>query len=260
MADLEYEVSAGVATVRLNRPERSNAFTMEMIGTWAAAYREAQRDPGVRVVVVTGTGRSFCAGADLGALDASRRTPLDSREVLTRGVHAVALAALDLDKPLIAAVNGAAMGAGMDMALMADMRLAARSARFAQSYVRLGIVPGNGGSSFLPRLIGAARAMELLMTGDVIDATEAERLGIVNHVHDDEDLPERTLALATRIASGPPVAISMIKRAVRQAESLDLRTALDVAASHVAVAQSTEDAAEGLLAMREKRPPVFTGR
>lgn len=260
MSDLVYEVREGVATVRLNRPERSNAFTMGMIDAWAAAYREAQRDPDVRVVVVTGTGRSFCAGADLGQIDASGQTPLERKELLTGRVHAVAHAAEDLDKPLLAAVNGAAVGAGMDMALMADIRLAARSARFSEGYVRLGIVPGNGGCYYLPRLIGTARAMELLLTGDTVDAVEAERLGIVNHVHEDDELPERTHDLARRIADGPPVALRMIKRAVRQSAGMDLRTALDLVSSHMAVAQSTEDAREALRAFGEKRAPRFSGR
>lgn len=260
MSDLVYEVQDGVATVRLNRPERSNAFTMEMIDAWAAAYRDAQRDPDVRVVVVTGTGRSFCAGADLGQLDATQQTPLERKELLAGRVHAVAHAAEDLDKPLVAAVNGAAVGAGMDMALMADIRLAARSARFSEGYVRLGIVPGNGGCYYLPRLIGTAKAMELLLTGDTVDAVEAERLGIVNHVHEDDELPERTRDLARRIADGPPVALRMIKRAVRQSAGMDLRTALDLASSHMAVAQSTEDAREALRAYGEKRAPHFLGR
>lgn len=259
MSDLVYEVQDGVATVLLNRPERSNAFTMEMVDAWAAAYRDAQRDPDVRVVVVTGTGRGFCAGADLGQVDASHQTPLERKELLTGRVHAVALAAEDLDKPLVAAVNGAAIGAGMDMALMADIRLAARSARFSAGYVRLGIVPGNGGCYFLPRLIGAAKAMELLFTGDTVDADEAEQLGMVNHVHEDDELPEYTRDLARRIADGPPVALRMIKRAVRQSAGSDLRSALDLVSSHMAVAQSTEDAREGLQALREKRPPNFRG-
>lgn len=259
MADLEYEVSNGVGTIRLNRPAKKNSFTMEMIDDWAAIYRDARTDDDVRVLVLTGTGDSFCAGADMSALDASQARPLDRKTLLTDRVHRVAFAFEDLDKPVIAAVNGVAVGAGMDMALMCDIRLAARSARFSEGYVRLGIVPGDGGCYYLPRLIGPARAMELLMTGDFVDADEAERIGIVNHVYDDDKLRDETNALAQRLADGPPVAIRMIKRALYQSAHSDLRTSLDLISSHMAVVQSTNDANEAFEAFQERRKPHYQG-
>ena len=146
------------------------------------------------------------------------------------------------------------------MALMCDIRLAAQSARFSEGYVRVGLVPGDGGCYFLPRLVGTARAMELLLTGDFIDATEAERIGIVNHTYDDDRLREESLALARRLAAGPPVATAMIKRAVYQSAKCDLRTALDLISSHMAVVQSTRDSREAYEAFVEKRPAVFEGR
>jgi enoyl-CoA hydratase/carnithine racemase len=260
MADLEYTVADGIGTILLNRPHRKNAFTLDMIDTWAEALRDARTDPDVRVVVLTGAGDAFCSGVDLDRRqDATPATPLERKENLTERIHRVPLALEDLDKPVIAAINGVAVGAGMDMALMCDMRIMARSARLSEGYVRVGLVPGDGGCYYLPRLVGTAKALELLLTGDFIDAEEAGRLGIANHVVDDADLAGAVHTLARKIADGPPVAIRTIKRAVYQSARSDLRTALDLISSHMAVVTSTQDSAEALAAFREKRPPTFVG-
>jgi enoyl-CoA hydratase/carnithine racemase len=260
VAELEYEVKDGVGTILLNRPRRKNAFTMEMIDDWAAVLRDARTDADVRALILTGAGDGFCSGVDLGAFSVRGSSPLEVKRNLSDRIHRVAYALEDLDKPVIAAVNGVAVGAGMDMALMCDIRLAARSARFSEGYIRVGLVPGDGGCYFLPRLVGTARAMELLLTGDFIDAIEAERIGIVNHTYDDDRLREESLAFARRLADGPPVATAMIKRAVYQSASCDLRTALDLISSHMAVVQSTHDSREAFEAFVEKRPAVFEGR
>ena len=260
MADLEYEVKDGVGTILLNRPRRKNAFTMEMIDDWSAVLRDARTDTDVRALILTGAGDGFCSGVDLGAFSARGSAPLEVKRNLSDRIHRVAHALEDLDKPVIAAVNGVAVGAGMDMALMCDIRLAARSARFSEGYIRVGLVPGDGGCYFLPRLVGTARAIELLLTGDFIDAIEAERIGIVNHTYDDDRLREESVALARRLAAGPPVAMAMIKRAVYQSANCDLRTALDLISSHMAVVQSTHDSREAFEAFVEKRPAVFEGR
>ena len=264
MADLEYRIADGVGTIVLNRPDRKNAFTMEMIDTWASVLVEARTDPRVRVLVVTGAGDAFCSGVDLGHFDAGGQrggqTPLERKTILTDRIHRVAYALEDLDKPVIAAVNGAAVGAGMDMALMCDMRLAARSARFSEGYIRVGLVPGDGGCYFLPRLVGMAKALELLLTGDFIGAEEAQRLGIINRVTDDADLPDAVAELAGKLAAAPPVAVAMIKRATYQSARCDLRTALDLISSHMGIVTSTEDSAEALAAFQAKRQPVFRGR
>ncbi len=168
--------------------------------------------------------------------------------------------AQNLGKPVIAAVNGPAVGAGLDMALMCDMRFAARSARFAESYVRLGLVPGDGGCFYLPRLVGVARALELLLTGDVIEAIEAERIGMVNRVYDDDQLLTEVYKFATRLAAGPPLVLKMIKQAVYESMRTDLRTSLDLISSHMVVVQSSYDGQEAMAAFREKRTPVFEGR
>jgi enoyl-CoA hydratase/carnithine racemase len=260
MADLEYTVADGIGTILLNRPHRRNAFTLDMIDTWAEALRGARTDPDVRVVVLTGAGDAFCSGVDLDRRqDATPATPLERKENLSERIHRIPFALEDLDKPVIAAINGVAVGAGMDMALMCDMRIMARSARVSEGYVRVGLVPGDGGCYYLPRLVGTAKALELLLTGDFIDAEEAGRLGIANHVVDDADLAGAVNTLARKIADGPPVAIRTIKRAVYQSARSDLRTALDLISSHMAVVTSTEDSAEALAAFREKRPASFVG-
>jgi len=259
MADLEYTVADGIGTILLNRPHRKNAFTIEMIDQWARILVEARTDPDVRVIVLTGAGDAFCSGVDLSSMDGERPSPLQRKEHLTDHIHRIPYALEDLDKPVIAAINGAAVGAGMDMALMCDMRIIARSARLSEGYIRVGLVPGDGGCYYLPRLVGQAKALELLLTGDFIGAEEAARIGIANHVVDDDDLIAATTRLARKLADAPPVAVRTIKRAVYQSARADLRTALDLISSHMSVVTSTQDSAEALAAFREKRPGRFVG-
>ncbi|MFJ4774200.1 enoyl-CoA hydratase/isomerase family protein [Streptomyces uncialis] len=260
MADLDYTVRDGIATILLNRPARKNAFTIDMVHTWADALAEAQEDPGVRVIVVTGAGGSFCSGVDLAAFKGEKRTPLEEKELLTRNVHRVALTLEDVDKPVIAAVAGPAVGAGMDMALLCDLRFAGRGARFSEGYIKVGLVPGDGGCWLLPRTVGTSTALRMLWTGDFVGADEALRIGLVDEVHEDADLMDAVYAYAARLAERPPVAIRAIKRAVRQGARHDLRTALDLISSHMAVITSTEDSREAFAAFQDKRPGVFTGR
>lgn len=259
MADLEYTVADGIGTILLNRPHRKNAFTIEMIDQWARILVEARTDPDVRVIVLTGAGDAFCSGVDLASMDGERPSPLQRKEHLTDHIHRVPYALEDLDKPVIAAINGVAVGAGMDMALMCDMRIIARSARLSEGYIRVGLVPGDGGCYYLPRLVGQAKALELLLTGDFIGAEEAARIGIANHVVDDDDLIAATTRLARKLADAPPVAVRTIKRAVYQSARADLRTALDLISSHMSVVTSTQDSAEALAAFREKRPGRYVG-
>jgi enoyl-CoA hydratase/carnithine racemase len=257
--DLVFATRGAVGVIRINRPAKLGAFTWPMLDRWAQALASARDDDAIRAVVLTGTGRGFCAGVDLEAMAAVEPTPLARKRVLTDRVHKVVRAVADLDKPLICAVNGLAIGAGMDMALMCDIRLAAESARFCEGYINVGLVPGDGGAYFLPRLVGVARALELLWTGDTISAHEALDLGIVSRVCADDDLLDAALELATRIAARPPIAVSMIKRAVYQSQTIDLRTSLDLISSHMGIVQSTSDYAEAMQALRERRPGVFAG-
>ncbi|MFI7167213.1 enoyl-CoA hydratase/isomerase family protein [Rhodococcus erythropolis] len=263
MADLEWTVLDGVGTITLNRPERRNAFTFAMIREWSELLRAAKHDDDVRVIVLTGTGdRAFCSGIDLEAISNANPnlTPLQRKSQLHDEVHQVARALEDLDKPVIASINGVAVGAGLDMALMCDMRIMSRDARVSEGYVKVGLTPGDGGAYYLPRIVGTSKALEMLLTGDFVDAEEALRIGLVNRVVDHDALERETLQFARSIAQHAPVTTRFIKRTTYQSADADLRTALDLVSSHFAVVASTEDAAEALAAIQEKRHPVYTGR
>jgi len=260
MNDLLYEVKDKIATITLNRPDKLNAFTGPMIDAWARALADAQADDDVNVIVVTGAGRAFCAGGDVGRMKEGKPTPLENKNQLWQHIHRIPKTLEAVDKPVIAMVNGLAVGAGMGMCLMCDVRIASDEARFSTGYVRVGLVPGDGDTYFLPRLVGAAKALELLWTADFVEAQEALRLGIVNRVVPAGDLAQQARAFAEQIANGPQVPIRMIKRLVYQSLRLDLRTHLDLVSSHMAVVRETADHAEGVTAFKEKRPPKFQGR
>jgi len=260
MSELLYEVKDTIATITLNRPDKLNAFTGPMIDAWVKALAEAQADESVNVVVVTGAGRAFCSGGDVGRMRQGEPSALDGKNHLWEGVHRVPKTLEAMDKPVIAMVNGLAVGAGMGMCVMCDLRVAAESARFSTGYVRVGLVPGDGDTYFLPRLVGAAKALELLWTADFIEAAEAHRLGIVQRLVPDAQLKEVTYALAHQIADGPQIPIRMIKRLVYQSLRLDLRTHLDLVSSHMSIVRQTADHAEGVAAFKEKRSPKFQGR
>lgn len=262
MAGLIYEVRNRVAHIRLNRPEHKNAFTMEMIDQWRAFLRQAHGDRSVGAIVVSGTRDSFCSGVDLSVMNElhQRRKALEWKTILWDRIHQIALTLETIDKPVIAAVNGVAVGAGLDMALMCDMRFAASSARVSAGYIRIGAVPGDGGCYFMPRLVGRAKALELLLSGDFVDAQEALRIGLVNRVYPDAELPEQTQAFAEKLAGHSPIALRLIKRAVDQGMRSDLRTSLDMISSHMGVVLTTDDAAEALAAFQERRTPTFKGQ
>src|SRR5256886_3592300 len=192
MSELLYEVKDKIATITLNRPDKLNAFTAGMIDAWAKSLGEAQADDSVNVVVVTGAGRAFCSGGDVGRMRQGEPSALDGKNSLWEGVHRVPKALEAMDKPVIATVNGLAGGAGMGMSGICDLRIAAESARFSTGYVRVGLVPGDGDTFFLPRLVGPARALELLWTADFIEAPEAHRLGIVQRLVADAPIKEGT--------------------------------------------------------------------
>lgn len=249
-----------IATLTLNRPEKLNTFHDGMLADWAAALRECQADDAVHVVVLTGAGRVFCAGGDLGTMGKHDGNPAwDMGQYLRKNVHPVARAVDALHKPYLCAINGSATGAGLDMALMADIRYAARRARFAETYIKVGLIPGDGGAFLLPRLVGLTRALELLWTGDFFSAEEAERLGIVSRVCDDDKLLDDTYALARRLADGPSVAIRLTKQVVYQSLRMDFLSALEAVTGPMGVVANTVDHREAVAAFLEKRQPTFTG-
>jgi enoyl-CoA hydratase/carnithine racemase len=258
--ELRFEIDDRVATITLNRPEQLNAFHNGMLADWASALVECQANDAVGAVVLTGAGRAFCAGGDIRTLGVyGDNAALEIGDYLRTHVHPVARAVVALQKPYLCAVNGPATGAGMDMALMADIRWAGTRARFGETYIKLGLIPGDGGAWLLPRLIGQSRALEMLWTGDLIDAAEAERLGIVTKVIADETLVDEVHAFAHRLATGPAVAIRMMKQVVRQSQHTDLLGALDLVTGPMGVAANTADHAEACAAFLEKRPANFIG-
>jgi enoyl-CoA hydratase/carnithine racemase len=231
-----------------------------MIALWRGFLEQARADDAVRVVIVTGKGDTFCSGGDIKAMAEGKLVSWDMKRYLWEGVHRIVLAMEDLDKPVIAAINGAAMGAGLDMALMCDLRICADTAKFAESYIMMGLVPGDGGAYFLPRVIGMPKALELLLTGDVIGPDEALRMGLVNKVVARDRLMEEAAALAEKIAARPPLAVRMMKRAAYQGCTSTLRAHLDYISSQLSLLSETEDHREAARAFLEKRKPVFKGK
>ena len=257
--DILFDVASHVATITLNRPKRRNAFTLAMIDAWADRIEECAAREDIHILLVTGAGKAFCSGGDIDELmkQGQKSGPQERKEELTRHVHRIPRLLDQIDKPVIAAINGAATGAGMDLALMCDLRYAGKSAKFAETYVKLALMPGAGGAHFLPRVVGRARALEMLWTGDFIDAVEAERIGLVNKVFSDDSLMAHARGMAERLADGPKQSIRAIKRAVRSGENCDLSTSLDIGASGYGILAMDTDHFEAVDAFLEKRPPKF---
>jgi 2-(1,2-epoxy-1,2-dihydrophenyl)acetyl-CoA isomerase len=262
MADeLLFEVKDNVAVMTLNRPAALNAFTPEMLEGMVARLAEAQERDDVRVVVLTGAGRGFCSGGDVKRMgDGADNAPHSTKDRLWTQVQMVAKRMVEFDKPVIAAINGVAAGGGLDIALCCDIRTMAESARVAETYARIGLMPGAGGAWHLPRIVGKAKALEMFWTCDFVEAAEAKEIGLVSHVWPDAELMAQTMALADRIARGAPLSNRMIKRTLTQGLETSLYTHLDQISSHIAVVRSTEDHLEAIRAFKEKRPPEFKGR
>lgn len=252
--------ATGVVRLTLNRPQQRNALTGELAGELRQAVLEEKEVDSARVLIVTGAGSSFCAGADLGALTSGADSDAARRRVLTEYYRAF-LAIRDLGIPTIAAVNGPAVGAGLNLALSCDLRVLGRSARLAAPFLRLGIHPGGGCTWMLTRISGPAAARELLMLGEPVGAERAFQLGLASQVVDDEELGERALDIASRIAGLPRPTVMDLKRTLRMAEagaSFEDTLAFEGAAQ--AESMGTEDAVEGWAAFRERRQPIFRDR
>lgn len=254
----------GVVTLTLNRPDMRNPISdPDMIEALLAALARLETDPAARVAILTGAGSAFSSGGNIremkpgGTLNAG--APMATRLAYKRGIQRLPLAFAALEVPMIAAVNGAAIGAGCDLACMCDLRVAGESARFAESFVKLGLIAGDGGAWLLPRVIGWSKAAEMALTGDTIDAGEALTCGLVSRVVPDEALLDTARALARRIAANPPHAVRMTKRLLWEGRRADLAGLLELAAAMQATAHATEDHSEAVNAFLEKRATKFTG-
>lgn len=256
---VRFEASEGIATVTLDRPDRLNAIDDALARDAAAALARAGADGAVRCVVLTGAGRAFCAGADLKQFEDPASAPSPG-DVLRRRYHPLIETLVGLGKPTVAAVGGVAAGAGMSLALACDLRVAADDARFIQAFVRIGLVPDSGATYFLPRMVGWAKALELAMLGEPLDAQAALALGLVTRVVPAASLLEEARALARRLAAGPTRALAETRRALAYGARADLAAALDYEADLQAQLALSEDFREGVASFREKREARFTGR
>jgi enoyl-CoA hydratase/carnithine racemase len=227
---IEFDRGDRVATIRLNRPARRNAFTLAMIAQWRRYLREAQDDDGVSVIILTGAGDSFCSGIDLAELKAVREGDDELDAILTEHIHGVARAMEAVTKPIIAAVRGPAVGAGMDMSLMCDLRIADATATFCERYIDVGILPGDGGGWLLPRIVGMSRALRLLWTAETLSAADAHRVGIVDVLVADGELGDAVADITGQLASKPRVLLQAMKTVVRAGVRQDFLSSLNFVA------------------------------
>ena len=255
------DIDKRVATITLNRPEVLNAINEEMLPPWVDALERCRIDEDVAVIVITGAGDAFCRGGDTTRLgEHTTPSPVEIKQQFWDRLHRIPRKLAEIDKPVIAAVNGLASGAGVDVSLQCDIRLAARSAQFRVSYTAFGLVPGNGGSYFLPRIVGEAKALELFYAAEPIDAEEAMRIGMVNRVYDDSDFMGQVMEFAQKLTERAPLAMGLVKRAVKQSQAMDLHAHLDMISSHMLITRPSEDHAEAIKAYEEGRKPVFKGK
>ncbi|CAN5730001.1 crotonase/enoyl-CoA hydratase family protein [soil metagenome] len=258
-----YEQLGHVVTLTMNEPARRNPLTGNTaVADFLVAIDRINNDSSVRAVILTGAGTAFSSGGDIKDMErqaSGEVTGMQIRQEYRSGIQRLPLALFNLEVPVIAAVNGAAIGAGMDLACMCDVRIASEHAKFAESFVKLGIIPGDGGAWLLPRLIGLSRASEMSFTGDVISAETAQNWGLVSRVVPAAELLPAAMDLATRIAANPPHAVRLTKRLLREAMNTRLDTLLEMAAAFQAMSHQTDDHKEAVAAFLAKRAPVFKG-
>lgn len=254
-----YEKREAVAWITLNRPKVLNALNIALIGELRSALEEARGDPEVRAIVITGAGeKAFCAGADIPEI--LNLTPFEARR-FSLGIHSLTrFMEQEVQKPIIARIRGFCLGGGLELAMACDFRIASEDARFGQPEINLGLIPGGGGTQRLPRIIGKAKALELEMTGDMIDAAEAYRLNLVNKVVPPEELDKAVEELLGKLLSKSSATLAILKLAINKGMEMNLDSALFYEAECFACTRSLEDATEGLKAFSEKRKPEFKGR
>ncbi len=260
-----FEIDDSVAVLTLNLPEVRNAITgADIIGEVESVCKIVNEDINIKVLIITATDPAFSSGGNIKDMKAKKGmfggTPGQIMENYRRNIQRIPLAIHSIEIPTIAAVNGPAIGAGCDLTLMCDLRVASKKAKFGETFLNVGLIPGDGGAYFLPRVIGMAKACELTFTGDVIDADSALEMGMVNYVTDHEDLMKKAGELANKIASKPPQALRMAKRLLYMGQRSSLPDLLEPSAAYQALCHFTEDHEEALDAMFEKRKPKFIGK
>ncbi|OOV87511.1 crotonase/enoyl-CoA hydratase family protein [Oceanospirillum linum] len=262
---LLYKQEGAIVTLTMNQDTTRNAISSdEMIDAFEQAALKINRDDSVSVVILTGAGKAFSSGGNVKDMHEKQGmfggSPVELREGYRRGIQRIPLAMYNLEVPLIAAVNGPAIGAGCDLAMMCDMRIASTKAKFAESFAKIGIIPGDGGAWFLPRAIGMSRACEMAFTGEAVDAETALSWGMVSEVTEPEALIPAAEALAARIAANPPRSLRMTKKLLKEGQKVSLETLLELSASMQSLAHHTSDHGEAVAAMLEKRAPSFSGQ
>ena len=259
--DIIYTEEGGIATMTLNRPNEMNALSPDMRKSIYEVVEKISKDKMVRVLIITGAGRAFCSGADVKSLAENANRPTNQKRSDKTGSGRVSVHILmqKCEKPIIAAINGVAAGAGLDLAMACDIRIASDKARFAEVYIRRGLLPVEGGIHLLPRLVGIDKACQLIWTGDMIDAREAERIGLVTTVVPHEELEIATRELAEKLAKTAPLAIQRAKRAIYAGLNMDLESSMNYIQPLMREIMQSEDHKEGIQAFLEKREPIFRG-
>jgi len=263
LPDLRRAREGAVLLLTLDRPDARNAYSEAMVDSLVRALDEADRDDDVRCILLTGAGAAFSAGGDLKRMlnheGMFAGGPTDLRRRYVDGIQRIPRRFALAEKPVIAAINGPAIGAGLDLACMCDLRIAARGAQLGSTFVKVGLVPGDGGAYFLSRTVGFSRALELMLTARLVDTDEALRIGLVHQLADPAELLTTARALAEQLAALPPQALRLTKRAAYRSFDADLEQALELAATYQGIVQNTTDHHEAVQAMLERRPPKFTG-
>ncbi|WP_177504859.1 enoyl-CoA hydratase-related protein [Anaerosinus sp.] len=252
-----YTLENEIATITLNRPKSLNAMNEELVDSLGHYLTRASQDES-RAIILTGNGRAFCAGGDLAHLS-TLTVPIKAKEFITK-VGNLVKQIQAIQKPVIAMVNGVAAGAGFNLVLACDIIYAAKSARFAQSFAKVGLVPDCGGMYLLPRIIGLPKAKELMFTADLINVEAANQLGLINHISEDNALADETYAFAKKLKESAPIALAMIKQTLNESDDLSLNTLLSKEAALQTICMQTKDHQEGLSAFKEKRSPLFSGK
>lgn len=264
--DLQFKVEDNIAFITLNRPDSMNAFSKEMIDLWIEALIEIRDNPSIYIGVLTGNGRAFCAGGDVKSMinkegflskkDSDdvdfRSSPLHVKNSLWKNIQRIPLLMDEIDKPMIAVVNGHAMGAGLDMALMCDIRIASDQAKIGETYINAGIVPGDGGGFFLPKIVGLDRALEMFWTGKVLSAEEAYEWKIVSHIVKHEELEKFTREYCAIIKAKSQEVIQMTKRIVKESQTMSLKQSLDYVSSQMAISVFYQGHEEAMNEMKKK--------